>query len=178
MLKISENAAISPLADIEDSIKGTLIEIAAGAVIDSFVKIKAAGGTGDVRIGENSTINSGCVIYTGNGVSIGRGCAIAANCTFASTNHAYSRRDIPMVEQGFMPSRGGIVVEDDVWVGANVVLLDGAVLRRGCVVGAGSVVRNELPAYSINIGNPTRIIGYRTQSGDDNRSASTLKAAG
>ena len=60
-----------------------------------------------------------------------------------------------------MPSRGGVVIEDDVWIAANVVLLDGAILRRGCVVGAGSLVREELPPYSVNVGSPTRIIGYR-----------------
>lgn len=164
MLKISPRARISPLADIEDSVRGSVIEIADGASIDSFVKIKPAGGDGDVRIGENTAINSGCVIYTGNGVTIGRDCAIAANCTFASTNHEIARRDVQIVHQRFMPSRGGIVVEDDVWIGANVVLLDGAVLRRGCVVGAGSVVRGELPPYSINVGAPTRVVGYRGEA--------------
>ena len=46
------------------------------------------------------------------------------------------------------------MIEDDVWIGANCVLLDGAVLRRGCVVAAGSLVRSELPAYSICRGIP------------------------
>lgn len=54
-----------------------------------------------------------------------------------------------------------IVIEDDVWVGANSVLLDGAILRRGCVVGAGSVVRDELPEYSINVGSPARTVSWR-----------------
>ncbi len=60
-----------------------------------------------------------------------------------------------------MPSRGGIVVEDDVWIGANTVILDGAVLGRGCVVGAGSVVRGILAPLSENVGSPTRVIGTR-----------------
>lgn len=161
MIRIADTAKVSTMADIEDSVRGSLIDIRDGAVIDSFVKIKPAGGEGDLVIGENTVINSGCVLYTGNGVRIGRHCAIAANCTFAATNHDFRDRDRPIVEQGFLPGKGGIVLEDDVWVGANVVLLDGAVLRQGCVVGAGAVVRSELPAYSINIGNPLRIVGYR-----------------
>jgi acetyltransferase-like isoleucine patch superfamily enzyme len=161
MLRISPEARVSPLADIEDSTRGSIIEIAAGAIIDSFVKIKPAGGPGDVRVGENTVINSGCVIYTGNGVSIGRGCAIAANCTFAAVNHEYRDADRPIARQRFMPSRGGIVVEDDVWIGANTVILDGAILGRGCVVGAGSVVRGFLLPYSVNVGSPTRLIGMR-----------------
>lgn len=80
--------------------------------------------------------------------------AVAANCTFAPVNHAYQDRHRLIREQGFLPSKGGIVIEDDVWIGANVVLLDGAVLRRGCVVGAGSIVRGELDAYGIYAGQP------------------------
>lgn len=161
MLKISPGARISRLADIENSKRGTVIVIGEGVVIDSFVKIKPAGGTGDVTIGAHTTVNSGVVIYSGNGVTIGRHCAIAANCTFAPVNHAFGDRDRPIVEQGFMPSRGGIVVEDDVWIGANVVLLDGAIIRQGCVVGAGAVVTGELPAYSISVGAPAKVAGYR-----------------
>jgi acetyltransferase-like isoleucine patch superfamily enzyme len=165
MLRISAQARISPLADIEDSVKGSTIEIADGVTIDSFVKIKPAGGPGDVTIGAGTTINSGCVIYTGNGVAIGKGCAIAANCTFAPVNHEYRDADRPIAAQRFMASRGGIVVEDDVWIGANSVILDGAVLGKGCVVGAGSVVRGRLRPYSVNVGSPTREIGMRGAGG-------------
>lgn len=161
MLIISETARISKLADIEDSIRGSRIVIEDGAIIDSFVKIKPAGGSGDVRIGRRSVINSGCVIYTGNGVDIGAGVAIASNCTFAATNHEFRDPAKPIMDQGFMPSRGGIVVEDDVWIGANVVLLDGAILRKGCVVAAGTVVRGEIPPYSICAGVPAKVVGRR-----------------
>jgi acetyltransferase-like isoleucine patch superfamily enzyme len=130
-------------------------------MIDAFVKIKPAGGSGDVIIGAGSYINSGCVLYTGHGIRIGSNVLIAANCTLAPTNHEIRDRSRLIREQGFSPSRGGIVIEDDVWVGANSVLLDGAILRRGCVVGAGSVVREELPEYSINVGSPARTVSWR-----------------
>ncbi len=164
MLKISPHAHISPLADIEDSVRGSIIEIEDGVTVDSFVKIKPAGGTGNVLIGEGSTINSGVAIYTGNGVSIGRRCAIAANCTFAPVNHEYDDPDKPIVEQSFMASRGGVIVEDDVWIGANAVLLDGAILRSGCIVGAGAVVRSEIPHNAICVGAPARVISYRGEN--------------
>ena len=63
--------------------------------------------------------------------------------------------------QRFRPSKGGILVEDDVWIGAGCVLLDGAILRRGCVIGAMSLVIGEVPAYSIQAGNPLRVLGCR-----------------
>lgn len=162
MMEIDPSARVSPLADIEDSVRGSRIVVGAHSVIDSFVKIKPAGGSGDVVIGEHTVINSGCVLYTGNGIRIGNQVAIAANCTLAPVNHAWRSRVRPIREQGFAPSKGGILIEDDVWIGANCVLLDGAILRRGCVVAAGSLVRGELPAYSCCAGQPAVVVDWRT----------------
>lgn len=161
MIDIHPTASISTLADIEDSVRGTRIIIGEGVVIDSFVKIKPAGGSGDVFIGPHSVINSGCVLYTGNGIRIGTGAAIAANCTFAPVNHEYKRRDVPIRLQGFRPSKGGIVIGDDVWIGANCILLDGCMIGEGCVVAAGSVVRGKLDAYGVYGGNPLTRLGER-----------------
>lgn len=161
-LTIDPTARVSPLADLEASVRGTRIVVGARAVIDSFVKIKPAGGVGDVEIGESSIINAGCVLYTGHGIRIGRHVSIAANCTLAPVNHAYQDRDRLIQQQGFLPSRGGIVIEDDVWIGAQCVLLDGALLRQGCVVAAGSVVRGEVEAFTVVGGQPLRVLGRRT----------------
>ena len=61
-----------------------------------------------------------------------------------------------------MPSKGGIIIEDDVWIGANTVILDGAVIRKGVVVGAVSVVRDqELMPYGVYAGNPLKLIKMR-----------------
>jgi acetyltransferase-like isoleucine patch superfamily enzyme len=161
MIEIHPMARISQLADIEDSLRGTRLVIGAHTMVDSFVKFKPAGGQGDVIIGEHVAINAGCVIYSGNGIRIGNHVAIAANCTLAPVNHAYARRDTRIAEQGFLPSRGGILIEDDVWIGANCVVLDGAVLRRGCVIGAASLVRGEVAAYSVQAGHPLVCLGQR-----------------
>lgn len=161
MIEIHPEARVSALADIEDSVRGTRIVIGARTVIDAFVKVKPAGGLGDLVIGADCVINSGCVLYTGNGIRMGQGVAIAANCTLAPVNHEFQQRDIPIRKQGFRPSKGGIVIEDDVWIGANCVLLDGAILRQGCVIGAGSMIQGEIPAYSIQAGNPPRLLGTR-----------------
>jgi acetyltransferase-like isoleucine patch superfamily enzyme len=161
MIEIHPSARVSPWADIEDSVRGTRIVVGARSTIDSFVKVKPAGGFGDLVIGQDCAINSGCVIYTGNGVSVGNGVAVAANCTFAPVNHAYRARNQSIRSQGFQPGKGGIVIEDDVWIGANCVLLDGSVLRQGCVVGAGSVVRGELEAYMVYAGTPLRVVRVR-----------------
>lgn len=161
MLDIDPTAKISSLADIEASTRGTLMKIGARTMVDAFVKIKPAGGVGELVIGEDCAINSGTVIYTGNGVRVGDAVLIAANCTLAPTNHAFGDTTRRIRDQGFLASKGGIVIGDDVWLGANVVVLDGAVIGQGCVVAAGSVVRGELEPYSVYAGVPAKRVGTR-----------------
>jgi virginiamycin A acetyltransferase len=129
--------------------------------IDSFVKIKSVGGTGDIFIGDNTFINSGVVIYSGNGVCIGKNVLISANCTFAPVNHEYRSKNKKIVDQRFMTSKGGIIVKDDVWIGANSVILDGSVIEEGVVVGAQSLIRERLEPYTVYAGYPLKVIGRR-----------------
>jgi virginiamycin A acetyltransferase len=161
MNEISARARISPLSDIEQSYLGSKVVICDEVVIDSFVKIKFAGGLGDIVIGESSYLNSGVVIYSGHGVRLGKGTLIASNVTIAATNHEYQSREKAILDQRFKPSKGGILIEDDCWVGANSVLLDGTILRKGCVVAAGSVVRGVWPEFAIIGGNPAKVLSYR-----------------
>jgi len=161
-LKIDKTAKISKLCDIEDSVRGSVIEIGANSVIDSFVKIKPAGGSGDLVIGKSCVINSGCVMYTGNGITIGDYVAVAANCTFAPVNHAFDKKDVRIMEQGFKAGKGGIKIGSDVWIGANCVILDGAVIPDGCVIGASSLVKGELVTYGVYAGSPLEKIGERS----------------
>jgi acetyltransferase-like isoleucine patch superfamily enzyme len=161
MIEIDPTARVSPRAEIEESVRGTRIVIGPDVVIDSFVKIKPVGGTGDVIIGEGSHVNSGTVIYSGNGVRIGKGVLISPNCSLIPNNHEFIKADVSIKAQRFKPSRGGIVIEDDAWIGANCVVLDGAVIEKGVVVGAASLVRGRLAAYVVYAGNPLREIGRR-----------------
>jgi acetyltransferase-like isoleucine patch superfamily enzyme len=161
MLSIAPSARISHLADIEDSQRGSRIVIEDDVVIDAFVKIKPAGGIGDLVIGRGTVINSGCVLYTGNGIRIGRNVLVAANCTFAPANHSINDPERPIQAQGFQPSKGGIVIGDDIWIGANCVLLDGAIVGAGSVIGAASLVRTELPEFCIAFGAPAAVRGWR-----------------
>ena len=162
MIEIHPSAFVSPRADIEDSVKGSRIVVGAGSYIDAFVKIKAAGGSGDVIIGEKSFINSGCVLYIGNGITIGNNVSIAANCVLAPTNHEFADSSVIHQAQGFRPSKGGIKIADDVWIGAGSVILDGAELGIGSIVGAMSLVRTTLDSYGIYGGNPLVLLGRRS----------------
>ena len=161
MIIAHEDSYISQFADIEDSVRGSIISIGDGSYIDSFVKIKAAGGVGNVSIGKSTFINSGTVIYIGNGVKLGDNVSIGANCVIAPTSHEYRSADRLHQHQGFMPSNGGIIIEDDVWIGAGVVLLDGSRVAKGSVIGAASLVRGLTVPFGVYVGNPLRQIGNR-----------------
>ena len=161
MNEIHPTARISPQADLETSVRGSRLVIGARSMVDSFVKIKFAGGSGDIIIGEGCYLNSGCVLYSGNGISIGDGVLIAANCTLAPATHAFADRDTPIASQGFSPSKGGIEIGDDVWIGVNCALLDGARVGKGAVIAAGSVIRGEVPEYAVFGGSPATFIKWR-----------------
>ena len=155
------DSSVSPLSSIEVSSRGTDTKIGAGAVIDDFVKIKHVGGKGDVVIGDGVVINSGCVLYSGNGIEIGANSAIGPNCSLTPVNHGFEDRGKLIKAQGFLPSRGGIVIGEDVWIGAGATILDGAIIGDGCVIGAGSLVNKALEPYGIYVGTPCRLIGSR-----------------
>jgi virginiamycin A acetyltransferase len=161
MNEISNTAKISTFSDIELSSRGSKLIVSDYATIDAFVKIKFVGGTSNIEIGEYSFINSGSVLYSGNGIKIGKNVLIAANCTLAPVNHEYKSRDKLIIEQRFRPSKGGIIIEDDVWIGAGVIILDGAFIKKGSVIGAGSVVNCITEEYGVYIGNPLKLIKYR-----------------
>jgi acetyltransferase-like isoleucine patch superfamily enzyme len=160
-LWIHPTATVSPDARIHPSQRGTKIRIGAHSFLYDFVVLRAVGGDGDIVIGEHCYINSGTTIYSGSGVKMGNYVLIAPGCVIAPTNHAFDRLDIPMRHQGFMPSRGGIVIEDDVWVGANCTLLDGALIGKGAVIAAGAVVNGPVESLAIYGGVPAKRIGER-----------------
>ena len=156
-----ESAKISKLSSIEISNRGTNTHIGSYSTIDDFVKIKHVGGKGSINIGENVHINSGCVLYSGNGIKIGNDVLIGPNCSLVPVNHEFKDPSKSIRNQGFQKSRGGIIIEDDVWIGANVTILDGAKIRKGCIIGANSIVNRELNEYTINFGSPIKEIRSR-----------------
>jgi acetyltransferase-like isoleucine patch superfamily enzyme len=112
-----------------------------------------------VDIGNNSQINPNTVIY-GN-VKIGQNVMIAPSCMLSGGNHSFSKLDVPMRYQG--STSKGIIIEDNVWIGANSVVNDGITIGTGTVIGAGSVVTKSIPAYSVAVGNPCSVIKRRSE---------------
>jgi acetyltransferase-like isoleucine patch superfamily enzyme len=84
---------------------------------------------------------------------------IAPHVMLAGGNHRFSRTDIPILEQG--DDSVGIRIGNDVWIGANAVVLDGVSIGNGAVVGAGSVVTQNVPEFAVVVGVPARIRSWR-----------------
>jgi acetyltransferase-like isoleucine patch superfamily enzyme len=112
-----------------------------------------------LRMGKNSAVDAYSFIGASGFISIGENVIMGQHVSFHAENHNYGRTDIPIKLQGTRSE--GIVIEDDCWVGSNSLFLDGARVGRGCVVAAGSVVRGEIPAYSVVAGVPARILKSR-----------------
>lgn len=114
-------------------------------------------GSSIVKIGNKTSINRNSMVM--RLVSIGDNCAIAPGCVIIGSNHNFNDRDLNIKSQGL--SRKGINISNDVWFGANVVVLDGGSIGEGSIIGAGSVVTKSVPPYSIAVGNPCKVIKTR-----------------
>jgi len=116
--------------------------------------------TASVLIGDKTDIGCNVVITSSGGITIGQSVLIAGNCYIGGGRYNTSRTDIPMMDQGLY-TKGCVVIEDDVWLGAGATVLDGVRIGKGCVVGAGAVVTKDLPEYAIAVGTPARVIRQR-----------------
>jgi maltose O-acetyltransferase len=112
----------------------------------------------DIDIGDRSGI--GLDAFISGPLIIGRDVIMGPNCTFLSINRHTPSTSTPMIEQGFLSARAP-VIEDDVWIGANVTVLPGRRIGTGSIVAAGAVVAADVPPYSVVAGNPARMIKQR-----------------
>ena len=157
-LLIHPTAFLSSNASIQPSVRGSKIILGAYCQIYDFVVIKAVGGDGDIVMGEHCYINAHSTLYSGNGIQMGNYVLIAPGCALVPTNHSYLSRALPIRHQGFLPSKGGIVIEDDVWIGANCTILDGTRIKHGAIIAAGSVVQGEIGTFQLWGGTPAKYI--------------------
>lgn len=126
-------------------------------IIKRWVVLRPYGGS--IKIGENCSINSFCHISGNGGVTIGNNVLIATHCVIVSANHAFEDPAILIRQQG--ETAKPIVIEDDCWLGAGVTVLSGVTIHTGAVIGAGAVVTHDIPAYSVAVGVPARVIRNR-----------------
>lgn len=123
----------------------------------------------NVSIGHHVYINRGCnLITTGSEIEIGDYIMIGPNTTFVAQNRDISDYSKPMIfNNKYLKKK--IIIENDVWIGANVTILPGVTVRKGAVVGAGSVVTKDVDSYSIFAGVPAKKLRDRFPESDKKR---------
>jgi acetyltransferase-like isoleucine patch superfamily enzyme len=121
-------------------------------VIESYSCINNA--VGDVTMGDNTRIGIHCTII--GPVCIGNNVNLAQGITVTALNHNFADTSRRIDEQGI--STNPVVIGDDVWIGANAVILPGVTIGRHVVVAAGAVVTKDVPSYCVVAGVPAKVI--------------------
>jgi acetyltransferase-like isoleucine patch superfamily enzyme len=142
--------------NVLEAFRAGRLEIGEHTLLEPHVWITAPGDA-QVRIGSQSFLNIGVMVASHELVEIGDHCMFANGCFVTDANHRYDDPSKPVPWQGFT-SRGPTRVGDNVWCGANVVITSGVTVGERCVIGANSVVTQNLPPSSIAFGAPARVV--------------------
>ncbi|MDD5556766.1 MAG: acyltransferase [bacterium] len=135
------------------------IEIGGGTVISrgSILRTK----NGRITLGPGGSIGSHCILSSISSLEIGPNLLMASSCfVTAGGGHAFDRLDVPVAAQG-MVSRGGVVIGENVWIGAHAVILDGVRIGDNAVIGACALVNRDIPACAVAYGIPARPVRDR-----------------
>jgi acetyltransferase-like isoleucine patch superfamily enzyme len=164
VLRLNENIKIGPKSVVHSN---CIIKINNGGKISIGKNSEILSGTilmtygGSISIGDRCSINPCSIIYGhGNGVKIGNDVMIAGHTMIIPFNHNFSDIEININNQGI--NSRGIVIEDNVWIGAGCKILDGVTIEKGSIIAAGAVVSKSIPPNSIHGGIPAKILKVRT----------------
>lgn len=115
---------------------------------------------GRVSIDDGSSISDNCS-FNGclAGIFIGKKVMLGPNCVIVAFSHGMKDLNVPMIDQPL--EEAPIFIDDDVWISANCTITKGVHLGKGCIIGANSVVTNNVEPYSIVGGVPAKVIGSR-----------------
>jgi len=161
-LTLGDNIFIGDHVVIFQDSDGGPVELGRGVLLlgDTYVQ---TGAGGSLTIGENTHIQPNCQFsaYKGS-IQIGKNIEIAPRCAFYPYDHGFAPGEL--IARQPLTTKGGIVVEDDVWLGYGVIVLDGVRIGKGAVIGAGAVVTHDIPDGALAAGVPARIIRSRHNS--------------
>jgi acetyltransferase-like isoleucine patch superfamily enzyme len=148
-------AKIAPSARVQVS---SHIRFGEGCVVKPYAVINTH--TGNITFGEDCAVSCFNHLTAGDkDVTLGDGVRLGPGVVIIATTRNFHDRSSRIVDQGY--SQRGVTIGNDVLVGANAVILDGCRIGTGAVIGAGSVVTGDIPAYSIAAGVPAKPIGER-----------------
>ncbi len=110
-------------------------------------------------LGSNVSINRGCSLFSSSIPDVGRifigsNVALGPGVSIFAAGHNYTQLDLPDVA-------ADVIIDDWVWVGGNSTILPGVRIGEGAIIGAGSIVATDIPAYSVAVGVPAKVIKQR-----------------
>ena len=139
----------------------TDVSISSEAIISLGSKVRAHTGTrikarkgAKIKIGDDVSFNYNCLVVAHDEINIGNGCEIGPGVLFYDHDHDFHGKSIKEKEFRTSP----INIGENVWIGANCIILRGVTIGDNCVIGAGSVVTKDIPPNVVAVGNPCKII--------------------
>lgn len=159
-LTINKIPRIGDINNITNKIKVNYLSKIFGHIgenVDIRSNIKFANGK-NIYISHNSGIGERCFLQDLGKIRIGNDVLMAPEVMIYTANHGISKTSLIRLQNNTIKD---VVIEDDVWIGSRVTILPGVTIRRGSVIGAGTVVTKDTEPYSIVGGVPGRLIGYR-----------------
>lgn len=122
---------------------------------------------GDIVVDDHANIGFNCEIFSGGRVRLGKHTLVAAYTYLVGGDHTFDRTDVAVLYQDRVAR--GIEVDDNAWLGAHVVIADGATVGRDAIIGAGAVVRGTIPPFAIAAGVPARVVRDRRDASGGSR---------
>jgi acetyltransferase-like isoleucine patch superfamily enzyme len=142
--------------NVLEALREGRLEIGPNTLLEPHVWITAPGDA-RVRIGAGTFLNIGVMVAADGLVEIGDHCMLANGCVVTDADHRFDDPTRPVTWQGFQ-SHGPTRLGDNVWLGAHVVVASGVTIGDRCVIGANSVVTEDVPAGTVAAGAPARVL--------------------
>lgn len=147
---ISKNALIGFKEHGGEVILGNNVTIRHGVILRTC--------TGLIKIGNNTIINYHCIMHGLGGITIGSDVVFSPYVQVYAQNHGTLRNKLIRQQKN---TGQGIIIGNDVWIGAGAIITDGVTIQAGSIIGAGSIVTKDIGSYEIWAGNPAKKIGDR-----------------
>lgn len=142
------------------------ISVGESCYIGKLVQLTATDSFGELRftpkiiIGDNCSIGDFSHVTAINEIRLGNNVRMGKNILITDNSHGSSDLDMLDIAPNFRPlvSKGPVIIDDNVWIGAKACIMPGVHIGRGAIIGAGSVVTKDIPPFAIAVGSPARVI--------------------